>query len=463
MKTESHFADEKQWRRAAALLRQALSGAADPSGSPPRVLLAVSGGSDSMGLLLLTMSVCAPEDAVVAFVDHGLRPGIDAEWAVVRAAAERFGVAAERVAVAGVAPAGNLQEWARERRYEWLAEVALRRGCAVVATGHTLDDQAETVLLRILRGTGMTGLRGIPYMRPLDEHLALLRPLLSLRRSDIQARLRAAGLRWVSDPSNDNARFMRVGVRQRLLPLMEELVPGAAVRVAQLSQDVAQHLAACALLPQLAHAVRELRFAGGLRVRRSEWAALSPGARSQLVRELYARLHGSTRRLQRHHVQSLLQAMETSGRTRCIEFPAGVVAGVSFGDLYFFSAAPQVAVDAPVPICPAGRASLPQLGVSCIVDAAVCGDSRSLAAPWQLRTWRNGDRFAHSQKSVARRLAALRVPPFYRPMVPVLASGTQVLSCALTRGSGNGLDIRWEVAPQSPLRDLDVAAFWGHT
>ncbi|MCK4178236.1 tRNA lysidine(34) synthetase TilS [Aciditerrimonas ferrireducens] len=164
----------------------------------------VSGGRDSLALLAL--AVAQGLEVTAVHVDHGLRPGSAEEAGVVAAAAERLGAGFEARRVV-VPPGPNLEERAREAR-----RVALGPGAA---TGHTMDDQAETVLLRLLRGTGPDGLAG---MTPGPEH-----PLLGIRRAETTALCRALGLGWLEDPSNADPRFRRNQVRQKLLPLCNEL------------------------------------------------------------------------------------------------------------------------------------------------------------------------------------------------------------------------------------------------
>jgi len=172
-----------------------------PPGTP--VTCGVSGGADSLALLVLAVEAGCRVTAV--HVDHGLRPGSDAEADVVAAAAAAFGAGfrAERVVVE---PGGNLEARARAARHAVLGPRAL--------LGHTADDQAETVLLNLLRGAGPDGLAG---MRP-DR-----RPLLALRRHETRALCEAVGLRPVSDPSNDDRAHRRNRVRHELLPLLDDI------------------------------------------------------------------------------------------------------------------------------------------------------------------------------------------------------------------------------------------------
>jgi tRNA(Ile)-lysidine synthase len=172
------------------------------SGTP--LVCGVSGGADSLALLVLATEAGCRVTAV--HVDHGLRPGSPGEAAVVEAAARRFGAAFRSETV--VVPEGpNLEARARAARLEALGPSA--------ATGHTADDQAETVLANLLRGAGVDGLAG---MRAGPAH-----PLLGLRRAETRELCRRLALRPVEDPSNADPRFLRTRVRTELLPLCSEI------------------------------------------------------------------------------------------------------------------------------------------------------------------------------------------------------------------------------------------------
>jgi tRNA(Ile)-lysidine synthase len=202
-----------------------------PAGSP--VTCAVSGGADSLALLVLAVHAGCVVTAV--HVDHGLRPGSAGEAEVVRAAAERFGAGfrAERVTVA---PGPNLEARARAARYAALP--------ADVLTGHTADDQAETVLLNLVRGAGLDGLAGMAPAR---------RPLRRLRRRETVALCHALGLDPVADPTNDDPAFRRNRVRRDLLPLLDAIADRDVVPVVARQADLARD--DVALLDELAAAL----------------------------------------------------------------------------------------------------------------------------------------------------------------------------------------------------------------
>lgn len=188
------------------------------------VACAVSGGADSLALLVLACA--AGCDVTAVHVDHGLREHSAEEADVVAAAAERFGARFEARRV-DVARGPNVEARARAARYRALPPDVL--------TGHTADDQAETVLLNLMRGAGLDGLRGMPVER---------RPLIALRRADTHALCRALGLEPVDDPTNDDLTLRRNRVRHELLPMLDaiagrDVAPVVARQAGLLSDDAA--------------------------------------------------------------------------------------------------------------------------------------------------------------------------------------------------------------------------------
>jgi tRNA(Ile)-lysidine synthase len=174
------------------------------------VVCATSGGPDSLALLALAIAAGCKAHAL--HVDHGLRPTSSEEAEVARRGAERLGASFEVVKVQ-VAPGPDLEARSRLARYRVLPEGTL--------VAHTADDQAETLLINLMRGAGLDGLAG---MRPCDGGLRRVRrPILGLRRSETASLVRSLGLEVVSDPSNSEMRFWRNRVRHELLPLLAEI------------------------------------------------------------------------------------------------------------------------------------------------------------------------------------------------------------------------------------------------
>ena len=176
--------------------------------------VAVSGGPDSLALLLLARDAFGDRVRAVT-VDHGLRAESAAEAAQVATICAGLGVPHATLRWDGKAKA-NVQALAREARYRLMADWCAAEGIAWLATAHHADDQAETLLLRLARGSGIGGLAGIRASRSLARGVILLRPLLDVRRDALAAIVAAAGLRIVDDPSNRDPRYDRTRVRRWL-------------------------------------------------------------------------------------------------------------------------------------------------------------------------------------------------------------------------------------------------------
>jgi len=205
-----------------------------------RVLVAVSGGPDSMALLH-GLAVLAPRLSItleVATIDHGLRPEAAGEAAWVAERARALGLPHTTAVLALGGGSGRVgQEAARRARLAALEGIAQGRGCGRIALGHHADDQAETVLFRILRGTGVGGLRGIPYRRG-----PFVRPLLDVRRVEIIRFLKRRQIAFIEDPSNANRRFARSRLRHDVLPALAVENPRIVDALLGLAADAARHL-----------------------------------------------------------------------------------------------------------------------------------------------------------------------------------------------------------------------------
>ena len=236
-----------------------------------RVLVAVSGGPDSMALLhaLWEAHERLGVTLEVAGVDHGLRAAAKLELAMVRDRADALGLPFSIVEVdvgrERERSGASLQDAARRVRLEALAALAAEHGAARVALGHQADDQAETVLYRILRGTGLAGLRGIPYLRA-----PFVRPLLDVRRAEVLRYLRRRSIPFVDDPSNLDLRFARARIRHKILPALAEENPRVTVALLGLAESARAGAPAVpdvsALGGRAAAVVRRLRASGGTAV-----------------------------------------------------------------------------------------------------------------------------------------------------------------------------------------------------
>jgi tRNA(Ile)-lysidine synthase len=283
-----------------------------------RVLVAVSGGPDSTGLLLALARLRRKLgiELAAAHVNHRLRAeAADLDEACAAEGAARLEVPFVRTELAELGPGANLEARARRLRYAALHRLAAEHGCGVIATGHTLDDQAETVIMRLIRGASGRGLGAI-HPRRAD---GVIRPLIDCRRADVEAVVRQAGLRYRIDESNRDPYFLRTQVRQRVLPLLAELNPAIVHACANLAGAArGERLAVAAWADaQLAVAAGS----DGLDV--ACLRRLPPALRSLLVRRWLLRAGVARRALAARHAQAVVQLAMANRRRGEAYLPGG--------------------------------------------------------------------------------------------------------------------------------------------
>ncbi len=407
------------------------------------VLVAVSGGADSVALLSI-LTALAPAWRLTLHalhVDHGLRPDSERDGEVVRALGARLGVPVE-VERVQVGP-GSVEAAARAARYAALEAWADRLGAARIAIGHTLDDQAETVLMRVLGGAGVRGLAAIPPVRG-----RIIRPLIELRRQALREALAEAGLDWVEDPSNRDPKFLRNRIRHELLPLLAasyhaEVVPALA-GVARLARESVQALDHAASLELARLAVVE---AGALTLPRAALAALPPSIAAEALRQAAARF-GSRAPLRAWAHRGLRRVLATAPPRRPFRL-GGVIVEVS-GDRIRVGARPPQTLTARALAVP-GRVELPEIGRALqarLLPAAgyavprtadrVAFDATDLPRALGVRPRRRGDRF-HAFGTGERRLKSLlidaKVPRWDRARLPLVEANGRILWVAGLRRS----------------------------
>ncbi len=300
------------------------------------VVAGVSGGPDSVCLLHLLTRLAGRMPGLrlhAAHLNHQLRGAeADADAAFVADLAARWGVpyTVGRADVAALAErAGlSLEEAARQARYAFLADVARTAGAGVIATGHNADDQAETVLMHLLRGSGVAGLRGMLPVTGLSEYrlagyadlaqsghpLRLVRPLLEIPRADILAYCEHEGLAFRFDRSNEDTTFYRNRLRHELLPVLETYNPAIRIVLARTAEVLAGDYEV--LAAELARAwARVTRPAapGEVQFDRPAWVSLPVGLQRALVREAVHRLRSHLRNINWEHIERAVR-MGREGR-----------------------------------------------------------------------------------------------------------------------------------------------------
>jgi tRNA(Ile)-lysidine synthase len=274
-----------------------------------RVLVAVSGGPDSTALLLALIE--EGDAVVVAHYDHALQPGSDRAADHVRGLCERLGVDVLIERREKPMPRGSVQAGARALRYEFLDRARAQAGADIVAIAHTADDVVEGVVLHLLRGCGLAGLRGMPVRRGV-----FVRPLLSVWRSDVADYLHRRGIEALQDPANSNEAYARVRVRRDILPALERDRPGIVRRFYQAS------IRATALQESISGMAESTLNAGV--VTRSVVAAAPEPVAAEMMRQLYARAGGAQPVLSRAHLASMLRLAERGPGGRGVDLPGGL-------------------------------------------------------------------------------------------------------------------------------------------
>jgi len=301
------------------------------------IIIAVSGGADSTALFLaldeLKRSNKISAKLFAAHLDHGLRPTSKKDAAWVTQLAKRLGhsavVSHAKVREIADAKKDNLEQVARKLRYDFLERTAKRKKARFVLTGHTMDDQAETVLLRLMRGSAALGLGGINGIRPLSGDIRLVRPLLWARRADTENYCREQRQEFLLDEMNTDETYARVKVRKQLLPLMESFnarVVEAISRSATLLREDSNELYenATALLKKAvsqnnADASKTKQPSLDVQV----LSAAPSGLRRRALRQWIKDARGDARRLEMVHLVAVEGLLEGTAGGRVVELPGG--------------------------------------------------------------------------------------------------------------------------------------------
>ncbi len=293
------------------------------------VVVAVSGGADSTALLRSLVSLRDELDLClrVAHFNHHLRDDAGADAAFVAETARDLGLPYQEGGGSARAEAArarrSVEDAARRLRYEFLVSVASAAARGVIATGHTLDDQAETVLMRMLRGAGPWGLSGI---RPVRTHagVRVIRPLIETPRASVEAALRAEGLTWREDPTNRDETVLRNRVRHVLLPALQGYNPdvrGALARIAAVIRDEQEALDETAG-PRVDAVLA--RNGAGVRVALEPFAALPAALQRRALREAVRRLRGNLEGIAFVHLEGT-RHVALAGRLGAVaELPGGL-------------------------------------------------------------------------------------------------------------------------------------------
>lgn len=391
------------------------------------VLVACSGGLDSVVLLHLLRFGGALHDLrlVVAHFDHGMRAdsAADADW--VTALCQAWDAP---LVVARAHPPPDSETSARRARYRFLQQAATESGSDCIATAHQADDQAETVLFRLARGTGLAGLAGIPARRG-----RIVRPLLPFSRQELARYAHALRLDWREDPTNQSLAFARNRIRHTLLPALESVRPGAARALAALAAEAQEAEAAwAALLDEAEKAVVQPSQGDAIVLARPALQTYHPHLRARLLRRLLRRFDCIPGR---SGTRAALEFISSGASGGAIELAGGIRLERDFDRLILRAAAPlRRPPDQPLVIRQpgSGRGRAIIGGRTYLVEwtqqpsggpPGESFDPAALSFPLELRGWRPGDRLqlAYGTKKLKKLFGERRLSRAERHRVPVLA------------------------------------------
>ncbi|MGD1093295.1 MAG: tRNA lysidine(34) synthetase TilS [Bryobacteraceae bacterium] len=421
---------------------------------PPgvRVIAAVSGGADSVCLLMVLREL-APQIGVtlsgVAHFNHKLRgEESDADEQFVAGLAAELELPCYRTAARVAAFAGNLEQAARRLRRKFLSALILAGKADRIALGHTRDDQAETVLFRILRGSGLAGIAGI---HPVTAE-GFIRPLIEVTRADVEAFLRGKGVGWREDVTNADSRFARNRIRHQLLPQLARAwnpqIGLALAHLADLAFEEERWWQGALNDPALVPAGPPVLNCAGVEIPVTTLTAIPRAVARRVVRRAITAAKGDLRRIEFSHIERILElAARPVGEGR-LGLP-GIDVVRSFGWIRLAPVNAPTSVD-PVRIRIPGTYAAPD-GASQIslelgdqpqdfhetTGGLACANLRvelswgRIPARLELRGWRPGDHYRpvgqSRDQNVKEMFQKARVPSWRRRFWPILSSGARIL------------------------------------
>lgn len=417
-----------------------------------RVVAACSGGADSLALVDLLQILCQEKDCrlFVAHVDHCLRGAAaeaDAAFTAEFCAERKVSFFAGKVDVPAhrQLQGGSLESAARDCRYRFLRQVAAEVGGALIATGHHKDDQAETVLLHLLRGSGS---RGMGAMRPRQGDI--IRPLLCVSRAEIEAYCTAKELRPREDETNRMRDFRRNRLRHDIMPRLHEYFNPALTetlcRTAEILSVESDYLQE-QVTATWNHAVTPIP--GGFLLRVDVWRNLHKALQRRLLLTVLARLRGDARGLGFHHVDIVRELLLAGEPGKNLDLPEGIGVSTGYGTAEFFLEKLELTHGNPLPasqflVCPGStsappwrtefRISLHQGRPDCFDDCdgrRVAMDYGQILTPFFVRSRLPGDRLhplgAQGSRKLKEMLIDMKIPRSERDRIPLVCDSGGIL------------------------------------
>jgi tRNA(Ile)-lysidine synthase len=473
------------------------------------LIVALSGGADSTALLdLLTRLTDYNLHLIAAHLNHCLR-GVesDTDQEFCRGLASRYAIPFEfrRIDVKRVASKSrlNLEDAGRRARIDFLDEIRSEYGAAAVVLAHHADDQAETVLMRLLRGSGMTGLSGMAYRNA----RGYVRPLLDINRSEIEQYLRRCSMEWREDASNSDTTYLRNRIRHQLLPLLEEYNPAIRSSLASTASILGDDEALLDELTERAYA-KSCRIAEGRIICSvGQLRLLNIALRRRVLRHVFKQLTGTLERVSLRHIDAICAMIDSERPNSQLALPQGVTAVREYDSLLWMQAGevllrlPSTPFDSAQgkPLRASRSATVLRLRSATVLETdfellitepgcyqlpcgsdvtvelkgtvsfptdsgTACFDLAKSPFPWLVRTFRPGDRITpfgmSGRKKVKDIFIDRKIPLSERKNIPLLfccddliwIAGVCVSElCRIDTPSSATVQVTWQTWPESSL------------
>jgi tRNA(Ile)-lysidine synthase len=438
------------------------------------LIVALSGGADSTALLdLLSRLAGFNLNLIAAHVNHCLRGAeSDADQEFCQASASRYAIPFEvrRVDVRSLASENrlNLEDAGRQARIEFLDEVRGKYGAAAVVLAHHADDQAETVLMRLLRGSGMTGLSGMAYRNA----RGYVRPLLEITRSEIEQYLRRRSLEWHEDASNNDKTYLRNRIRHELLPLLEEYNPAIRSCLCSTASILRGDDTLLSELTQRAAAESYQTVDGMIVCSVRKLRSLDPALRQRVLRHVFKQLAASLEGVNLHHIDAVCDLIESDRPNSQLALPHGVTAVRVYDRIVLTQTALRLTSTSfdtagfELQITGPGYYQLPDYGSITVEPVETVAfpanpdttyfDLIKTPFPWLVRTFRPGDRIQPfgmtGRKKVKNIFIDRKIPLAERRRIPLLFCDAELFwiagvcaseLCRIDTSSATPVQVSW--------------------
>jgi tRNA(Ile)-lysidine synthase len=405
------------------------------------VVVGVSGGSDSLGLLqILTELADYRLKLVVAHLNHRIRgEESNRDAAYVRSFAEKLGLPFELREIDVIefkrSTSLSLEEAARELRYKFLREVLNKHNADKIATAHTLDDQAETVLMRFIRGSGLLGLSGIP---PVNDNI--IRPLIEVAKSDVEDYLRSKGIGWMEDSSNKEMFFLRNRIRNELIPHLITYNPNIretlarTAYVAGVEEDYIRTEAKIHF-DKLFSSLRDGELVGKL----AYYSALSEAMKYGLLRLAIEKIKGDLKRISLNHIVSMNDLLDSGQASGELYLPGEIVVAKGHG-LFVLTKKALFTCSFRYSVDRTGLHRFPHAEFEIQFEKVnslksdkylACFDSTSVDFPIQVRNFTEGDRLIpygmNEFKKLKNYFIDEKIPRFIRHQIPIFLCKGEIM------------------------------------